>query len=148
MIFSLEGKEFELRSIDRKPCKMIISNGMTKLFKKGQNGVIAQLCSIYVQTSKPSIPLDLQKVIDNHSKVFAYISKGIPPTQECDHAIHLIPWNLTLNISPYKYPMPRRVRLSIWLKKCVQNIESSTRSPLNISFLFLSLTNCWMNYIK
>jgi hypothetical protein len=57
MKFSLEGKEIELRGIIGKPSKVINSNGMTKLLKKGHHGVIAQLCSLDVQTSKPSIPL-------------------------------------------------------------------------------------------
>jgi hypothetical protein len=43
---------------------------MNKLLKKGHQGVIAQLCALYVQTSKSSIPLDLQGIIDKHSKVF------------------------------------------------------------------------------
>jgi hypothetical protein len=38
--------------------------------KKGHQGVIVQLCSLDVQTSKPFIPLDLQGIIDKHSKVF------------------------------------------------------------------------------
>ena len=49
MKFSLEGKEIELRGITGKPGKVISSN----------RGVIAQLCSLDVQTSKPSNPLDL-----------------------------------------------------------------------------------------
>jgi hypothetical protein len=53
---------------------------MTKLLKKGHQGIIAQLCSLYVQTSKPSIPQDLQRIIDKHSKVFEDIPKGLPPT--------------------------------------------------------------------
>jgi len=59
MKFSLEGKEIELRGITRKPGRVISSNGMTKLLKRGHQGVTAQLCLLYVQTSKPSIPLDL-----------------------------------------------------------------------------------------
>jgi hypothetical protein len=43
MRFSLEGKEIELRGIIGKPAKVISSNGMTKLLKKGHQGVIAQL---------------------------------------------------------------------------------------------------------
>jgi hypothetical protein len=43
MKFSLEGKEIELRGITRKPNKVISSNGMKKLLKKGHQGVIAQL---------------------------------------------------------------------------------------------------------
>jgi hypothetical protein len=70
MKFSLEGKEFELRGITRKLGKVVRSNGMTKLLKKGHQGVIVELCSLDVQTSKPYIPLDLQGIIDNNSKVF------------------------------------------------------------------------------
>jgi hypothetical protein len=80
MKFSLEGKEIELRGITRKPNKVISSNGMKTLFKKGHRGVIAQLCSLDVQTSKPYIPLYLQGIIDKHSKVFEDIPKGLPPT--------------------------------------------------------------------
>jgi hypothetical protein len=43
MKFSLEGKEIELRGIIGKPGKVISSNGMTKLLKKGHQGIIAQL---------------------------------------------------------------------------------------------------------
>jgi hypothetical protein len=53
---------------------------MKKLLKKGHQGVIAQLCSLDVQTSKPSIPLDLQGIIDKHSKAFEDIPKGLPLT--------------------------------------------------------------------
>jgi hypothetical protein len=83
---------------------------MKKLLKKGHQGVISQLCSINVQTSKPSIPLDIQGIIDNHSKVFEDIPKGIPPTRNHDHAIHLVPRSLPPNIRTY--------HLVVWLKKC------------------------------
>jgi hypothetical protein len=53
---------------------------MKKLLKKGYQGVIVQLCSLDVQTSKPSIPLVLQGIIDKHSKVFEDIPKDLPPT--------------------------------------------------------------------
>jgi hypothetical protein len=104
MKFSLEGKEIELRGITGKPGKVISSNDMTKLLKKGHQGVIAQLCSLDVQTSKPSIPQDLQRIIDKHSKVFEDIPKGLPPTRNHDHEIHLIPGSVSPNIRPYRYP--------------------------------------------
>ena len=61
MKFSVEGKEVELRGITGKPRKIISSNGMTKLLKKEQRGVIAQLCSLDVSTLESSISPDLQK---------------------------------------------------------------------------------------
>jgi hypothetical protein len=41
MKFSWEGKEIELIGITGKPDKVISSNGMKKLLKKGNQGVIA-----------------------------------------------------------------------------------------------------------
>jgi hypothetical protein len=57
MRFSLKVKEFGLRGIEGKSSKLICSNNTTNLLKRGQYGVIAKLCSLYVQTSKPFIPL-------------------------------------------------------------------------------------------
>jgi hypothetical protein len=53
---------------------------MTKLLKKGHHGVIEQLCSIDVQTYISYAPMDLQMIINNHSKVFGEFPKGLPPT--------------------------------------------------------------------
>lgn len=53
MGFSSQGKEIELRGIQGKQFKVISPNNMKKLLKKGHHGVIAQLCSIDVQTLYP-----------------------------------------------------------------------------------------------
>ena len=59
MKFFWEGKEFELRGIEGKPCKIIRSHSMTKILNKQQRGVIAQLCSLDVQTSKLAVSPNL-----------------------------------------------------------------------------------------
>ena len=104
MKFSLDGKEFELRLITGKPRKMVNSNSMIELLKNGHQGVIAQLCSRYVQTSKSCISPDLQRVIDKCSKVFEDTPKGISPPQDHDHTIQLIPRSVPPNIRPYICP--------------------------------------------
>ena len=76
---------------------------MKNLLKKEQRGIIAKLCSLEVPTSKSSICADLQKVLDNHSKVFE-TPKGLPPIRDHDHAIHLIPGSVPPNIRSYRYP--------------------------------------------
>jgi len=90
-----------------KPGNMINSNRITKILKKEQRGVISQLCSLEVPTSKSSISLDLQNVLDNHSKVFE-TPKGLPPICDHDHAIHLIPGRILPNIRPYRYPYAQK----------------------------------------
>jgi hypothetical protein len=77
---------------------------MTKLLKKGHQGIIAQLSSLDVQTPKTSIPQDLQGIIDKNSKLFEDIPKGLPTTQNHDHEIHLILGSVPPNIRRYKYP--------------------------------------------
>ena len=117
MKFSLEGKEIELRGITGKPGKVISSNCMKKLLKNGNQVVIAQLCSLDVQTSKTSIPQDLQRIIDKLSKVFEYIPKGLPPTRNNDHEIQFL--GVFLLTSGHTDTLtPKRVKLSAWLKKC------------------------------
>jgi hypothetical protein len=104
MIFPSDGKEIELRGIQGIPSKVISSNSMTKLFKKGHHGVISQLCTLDIQTSISSAPLDVQIVIKNHSKVFGETPKGLPPARDYDHAIHLQPGSVPHNTRPYMYP--------------------------------------------
>ena len=77
---------------------------MTKLLKKGHEGVIAQLCSLDVKTLKSSISPNLQKVINKHSKVFEDVPKGLPHPRDHDHAIQLIPRSIPPKIRPYRYP--------------------------------------------
>ena len=84
-----EGKEVKLRAISGNLRKTVSSNVVKNLLKKEQRGVIAQLCSLKVPTSKSSISPDLQRVSDNHSNVFD-TPKGLPPIRDHDHAIHLI----------------------------------------------------------
>jgi len=102
MKYSLEGEEVELRGIAGKIGKIISYNVMTKLLKKEQRGVIAQLCSLEVPTLKSSISPDLQKALDNHSKVFE-TPKRLAPICDHDHAIHLIPRSFPPNTRPYIY---------------------------------------------
>ena len=142
---------------------------MTKLLKKEQRGVIAQLCSLDVSTLESSISPDLQKVLDNHSKVFE-TPNGIPPIRDHDHAIHLIPGSVPPNIRPYRYPYAQKSEIERMVAEilesgiiqpsqssfsrctrrmdhgaCVQIKGSSTSSLLKISSPFLSLMNYWMN---
>jgi len=117
MKLPVERKLVELRGIAGKPRKIISSNSMTKLLKKEQRGVIAQLCSLDVSTSKSSISPNIQKVLDNHSKVFE-TPKGLPPIRDHDHAIHLIPGSVPPNIRLYRYPYAQKSEIEHMVAEC------------------------------
>jgi hypothetical protein len=110
----------ELRGITGKPDNVISSNGMKQLLKKGHQGVIAQLFSLDVQTSKPSIPQYLQRIIDKHSKVFEDIPKGLPTIRNHDHEIHLIPGSVPPNIRPYRYPYTQKSEIERMVEEMLE----------------------------
>ena len=114
----------------RKPGKIISSNVMTKLLKKEQRGVIAQLCLLEVLTSKSSISADLQQVMDNHSKVFEN-PKGLQPIFEHDHSIHLILGSVPPNIRPYRYPYFQKSEIE---RMIVEMLEAGITQPSQSSF--------------
>jgi len=103
---------------------------MTKLLRKEQQGVIAQLCSLGVQTLKSSNSPGLQKFLDNHSKVFE-TPKCLPPIHEHDHVIHLIPRSIPPNIRPYRYPYSQKSEIERMVAKM---IEAGIIQPSQSSF--------------
>ena len=123
-------KEFELRAIEGKPYKIISAHGMTKILRKQQRGVIAQLCSLEVQTSKLVVSPYLQKVLDKYSKVFD-TPKGLPPTRDHDHAINLIPGSFPPNIRPYRYPYAQKSEIERMVAKM---LEAGIIQPSQSSF--------------
>eukprot|EP00253_Pinus_taeda_P018518 PITA_18518 len=133
--FSMAGKEVELRGIAGKPGKLISSNSIAKLLKKEQRGVIAQLCSLDVSTLESSTSLDLQKVLDNHCKVFK-IPKGLPPIFDHDHAIHLILGSVPPNIRSYRYPYDQKREIEFMV---VEMLEVGIIQPSQSSFSALVL---------
>ena len=130
MEFSMEGKEVELRGIKGRPRNIISSNGMTKLLKKEQRGVIAQLCSLDVSTLQSSISPYLQKFLDNHSKV-SETPKGLPPIRDHDHAIRLIPGSVPPNIRPYRYPYAQKSEIE---RMVAEMLEAGIIQPSQSSF--------------
>ena len=97
--------------------------------KEGHQGVVAQLYSLDVQTSKPSISLDLYMVIDQHYKVFEDIPKRLPPTRYYDHAIHLIIESIHPNIKPYRYPYAQKREIGCMVEEMLEaNIIGHSQS--------------------
>ena len=85
---------------------------------------------IEVPTSKSSIYPDLQKVLDNHSKVFE-TPIGIPPIRDHDNAIHLITGSVPPNIRPYRYPYVEKSEIE---RMIAEMLEAGIIQPSQSSF--------------
>jgi hypothetical protein len=106
---------------------------MTKILKKQQRGVIVQLCSLDVQTSKLAVSQDIQKVLDKYSKVFD-TPKCLPLTRDHDHAINLIPGSVPPNIRPYRYPYAQKREIE---RMVAEKLEAGIIQPSQSSFYAL-----------
>ena len=152
--FSLEGKEFELRGIIGKPSKVVISNGMKKLLKTRHLGVIVQLCSLDVQTFKPCIPLNHQGIIDKNFKLFEYILRGLPPTRDHDHAIHLIPRSVPPNMRPYRQPYAQKSEIERMVEEMleagiIRPSQSSYSAPVvMVLTVFGAISKCCLHTLQ
>lgn len=125
-------KENELRGIQGIPSKVMLSNSMKKLLKGGHRGVIVRLCPLDVQTSRPSAPVDLQKVIDNNSKVFGEMPKGIPRARNHGHAIHLQPGSVPPNIRPCRYPHAQRGEINPMVQGMLESASFNLAEVLSL----------------
>ena len=76
--------------------------------------------SLYVQTSKPYVYLDLQRVIKNHSKVFEDILKGLRPTWDHYHAIHFVLGSFPTNIRLHRYPYAQKNEIEHMVEEMLQ----------------------------
>ena len=74
--------------------------------------------------------VDIQKVLDNHSKVFE-TPKGLPPIPDHDHAIHLILGSVPPNIRPYRYPYVQQSEIECMI---AEMLEASIIQPSQSSF--------------
>ena len=83
---------------------------MKNILKKKQRGAIAQLFSLEVPISISFISPYIQKVLDNHSKMFE-TPKWILPIHDHDHAIHTIPGSVPPKIRPYRYPYVQKCEI-------------------------------------
>eukprot|EP00253_Pinus_taeda_P024023 PITA_24023 len=77
---------------------------------------------------------DLQKVLDNHSKVFE-TPKGLPPIRDHHHSIHLIPASVPPNIRPHRYPYAQKSELEGMVAEMledgiIQPSQSSFSAPV------------------
>jgi hypothetical protein len=58
--------------------------------------------------------------MDKHSKVFEDIPKGLPPTRNHDHAIHLILGSVPANIRPYRYPYAQKSEIERMVEEMLE----------------------------
>eukprot|EP00253_Pinus_taeda_P009120 PITA_09120 len=108
-----------------------IAFNFQELFMKfSTDGKEVELRGIIGQPRKIISSKDLQKVLDNHSKVFE-TPKGLPPIRDQDHAIHLIPRSVPPNIKPYRYPYAQKSEIEHMV---AEMLEAGSIQPSQSSF--------------
>jgi hypothetical protein len=78
-----------------------------------------------------STPLDLQIIINDNSKVFGEIPKGLLPTQDHDHDIHLQLESVPPKIRPYRYPYAQKSDIEHTIQEM---LEIDINHPIQSNF--------------
>jgi hypothetical protein len=99
MNFTQEAHPYTPRGLQAGSPKIIISQKMEKLLKKGHHGVIAQFNAIQItEHASQVVPPSLQLILDKYPKIFEihialHLSRG-----EHDHNIPLLPISQPPNV--------------------------------------------------
>eukprot|EP00253_Pinus_taeda_P003546 PITA_03546 len=112
------------------PLGTIASNFQEIFMKFSVEGKEVELRGIAGKPGKIISSNDLQKLLNNHSKVFE-TPKGLPPIRDHDHAIHLLPGSVPPNIRPYRYPYAQKSEIECMV---AEMLEASIIQPSQISF--------------
>jgi hypothetical protein len=117
---------------------------MEKMFKKGYFGVITQFHAIQA-TETPSVPQDLQAILNKHLLVFS-THQVLPPSRGVnDHSIPLVPEILPPNILLYRHPFSQKNEI----EKMVQELHNagiirpSTRPYSSLVVMVLKKEGSW-----
>eukprot|EP00253_Pinus_taeda_P023196 PITA_23196 len=94
-------------------------NSQELFMKFSTEGKEVELRGIARKPGKIISSNDLQKVLDNHSKVFE-TPKVLPPIRDHDHAINLIPGSVPQNIRPYIYPYAKNSEIEPMVAKMLE----------------------------
>eukprot|EP00253_Pinus_taeda_P013528 PITA_13528 len=142
-------KEFNFFLYPAPECQVMATNGGTVNCSRKCHNIKLSMGEYVLNSSMFSIPmgganavlgvqwlqsLDLQIVLENHSKVFE-TPKGLPPIRDQDHAIHFIPRSVPPNIRLYRYPYAQKSEIESMVAKMleagiIQHSQSSFSAPV------------------
>ena len=77
--------------------------------------LVVQLLSVQLQDNQPeqpALPSEIKQLLVDFEVVFSTPTE-LPPSRDCDHTIPLVLGARPVNVRPYRYPLPSRMRLSV-----------------------------------
>jgi hypothetical protein len=120
------GKRVTLRGMSGNAPRVVTTKCMEAIFRR-EDIVYAAECLISVQVDKeghPHYSHDIQKIIDNHNKVFEPIPPGPPPDRGFEHIIELEEGAKPVITTPYRHP-----------KKYKDEIEKAIKELLDMGHI-------------
>ncbi|CAN6292538.1 unnamed protein product [Urochloa humidicola] len=120
--FSYQGARITLRGVkeNTKACGAISSKKLKGLLHKKGVAQLIQLCPLVDSASSPAIPVELQKLVDQHKDLFDE-PKELLPHRAADHHIPLLPGTKPVNIKPYRYAPSQKDEIEHQIKEMLRN---------------------------
>lgn len=104
--FMVDGKKMVLKAMPDGGSRMVSARRMEALFRHGDMDCAVQcfVSSKPTPNSEPHYHVDIQVVLDKHSKVFGEIPPGRPPERGFEHVIELEEGAKPVITMPYRHP--------------------------------------------
>ncbi|KAE8729762.1 2,3-bisphosphoglycerate-independent phosphoglycerate mutase [Hibiscus syriacus] len=103
----------------------------------GDYDIMGHIILLTMAGNSPSIPMELQYVLEKYNSVFAK-PEGLPPQRTHDHAIPLEPNITPINLRPYRFPHNQKDEVEKQIATMLSSsIIQPTRSPFASPYLLI-----------
>ena len=103
--FRQKGQKYTINAIEPKESKVVSSEQMDKIIRKGHFGFIARLYTMEgpITEIKEQPPEEIHRVLVKHQSIFQKLPQGMPPNRGHEHIIELDPTKGPTMVRPYRY---------------------------------------------
>lgn len=121
MSFDYQGAKILLQGISPKTvhCELITKKELAALEQQDKLWCILELQAVST-TSSPSMPQEIQEIVDQYSDLFVAPS-GLPPKRSSVHTIPLIPGAQPFKLRPYRYNSAQKDEIEKQVQQLLTN---------------------------
>ncbi|XP_077246164.1 uncharacterized protein LOC143886068 [Tasmannia lanceolata] len=119
MEFTLQGRKHTLRGGKERLVKMVGSQRMNHILKKGNMATMAQLFTTTTSHDDTMLDKEMEELLSELSDVFNEPS-GLPPPRAKDHRIPLRTSTSPVNVRPYRYPYVQKNEIERLMKEMLE----------------------------
>jgi hypothetical protein len=129
--FRVNGARVTLKGISDKvrECEHILAQEIHQLIQQRAVAQVVHLCPVGDAYTETSLPHEIEQLLAEHAECFE-TPTSLPPHQQFDHTIELMPGVQPVNVQPYCYSPQQKDEIERQIKDMIrQGIIKTSQSP-------------------